>query len=400
MSALPIAIVGTGPAALMAGHELVAQGHAVRFFEKKRGPGRKFLIAGSSGLNITYDAPIDEFLRNYSGPPERFERFLSEFPPQAWIGFIESLGIKTFKGTSRRYFVEGLKASTLLRAWITGLESRGAGFEYGAELLDFESTGERVLLRFGGSGEGGIREVEVKAALLALGGGSWEHSETPLRWPEILGRKKLKFHPFQSSNAGFQVDWPAKLLEEAEGLPIKNVVLHSARGTRSGDPVITKYGMEGTPVYFAGDLGLNHLDLKPDLSREALLKRLGSTRENLSPMRRVKKLLGLGEGALALVFHLTPRSELESLEKLVDRIKRFPIVFRARQPLTESISSSGGLDWSEVDREMMLLRHPGVFVAGEMLDWDAPTGGFLIQASVSQGFAAGRGMARLLARSP
>jgi len=400
----------------MAAHRACEAGYKVRVFEKRKGLGRKLLVAGSSGLNITYECALDDFVAHYVGPRERFAKALGEFGPEAWRAFIEKdLGIPTFKGTSRRWFVEseGMKASGLLKAWVARLEKRGTVFESGRECVGFEvvrgkgSGGKRAAGLGVDSGDSALSDsVELRfadggtervaAACFSLGGGSWEPQEQPLRWPGIFVAKGLKFHEFESSNVGFRVAWPEALLKEAEGKPIKNVVLLSPRGERSGDLVITKYGIEGTPVYFAGLVGTVHLDLKPDLTKEQILAKLRLLKENLSPLRRVKRLLKLSDGALALLFHMTPQGILSDLDALVARIKEFPLDLVGKQPLSEAISSSGGLDWSEVDGSLMLRAYPGVFVAGEMLDWDAPTGGFLIQGCVSLGSFAGRGMARYL----
>lgn len=392
-----IAILGTGPAGLMAAHRACEAGHRIRVFEKRKSAGRKLLVAGSSGLNITYECALPEFVAHYVGPRERFEKIIGGFPPEAWREFIEkTLGIPTFKGTSRRWFVEseGMKASGLLKAWIASLEKRGAVFEYGRECVGFEPVaGGGVELFFADGG----RE-RVSAACFCLGGGSWEPQEMPLRWPRVFAAKGLGFRKFESSNVGFQVAWPQALLTEAEGKPIKNVVLRSSRGERSGDLVITQYGVEGTPVYFAGETGTVHVDLKPDLSEKQILSKLKLVKENLSPLRRVKRLLNLGEGALALLFHLTSEAGLSDLDALVRRIKNFPLELGAKQPLSEAISSSGGLEWAELDDALMLRKYPGVFAAGEMLDWDAPTGGFLIQGCVAMGRFAGEGMAAYLKR--
>jgi uncharacterized flavoprotein (TIGR03862 family) len=389
----PVIIVGTGPAGLMAAHVVASHGHSVLIVEKRKGSGRKLLVAGSSGLNITFDAPVSEFAKFYTAPIGKMEMALKAFPPASWLEFIEGLGIGTFKGTSRRYFVEGMKASHLLRNWCSAIEKKGGVFFHQRELTGFRSepaTGE-VVLTFG---EG--TEIRAKAACLCLGGGSWEKDENPLRWPEIFKKMGIAFREFRSSNCGFQVAWPEALLQEAEGQALKNVVLSSSRGSRSGELVITRYGLEGTPVYFAGEVETVHLDLKPDMSAEAIKSKLQSTRENLSPIRRVKKLLNLSEGALALIFHLTPKAMLGNLDDLVCRLKKFPIELKARQPLEEAISSSGGVEWSEVTDSLMLKKAPGIFLAGEMLDWDAPTGGFLIQGSVSQGFVAGMALVEYL----
>ncbi len=269
-----------------------------------------------------------------------WERVLGAFPPQAWVRFIENLGVKTFQGTS--------------------------GFA---------------------------------AVCFALGGGSWEPTESPLRWPAIFGSRGLGFTEFTPSNVGYRVDWPEGFLREAEAKPLKSIVLSSSRGSRKGDAMVTRYGLEGTPVYFVGERGQVILDLKPDLSAAQILARLEAVKENLSPIRRVKKQLGLCPAAYALVYHCAPRDLLEdpSLERLAGYLKAFPLQLGDPQPLSEAISSAGGLQLDELDERFMLKRFPGIFAAGEMLDWDVPTGGFLIQGCVSQGYCAGHGIAAMLA---
>ncbi|MCM2324254.1 MAG: TIGR03862 family flavoprotein [Oligoflexia bacterium] len=412
----PVVVVGTGPAGLMAAEVLSAAGWPVRLIEKKKGPGRKLLVAGSSGLNISYDAPVPELARYYGTSAERMERFLAEFGPPEWLAFVESLGIGTFKGSSRRYFVgspgqagsaarkaepaaqakpaprkAAMKAAPLLRAWLARLESQGVELLAGRELTDFAPSAGGVTLSFS-KGE----SIEARAAVLALGGGSWEPGEKPLRWPAIFRRHGVRFKEFEASNVGFEVAWPHRFLEEAEGQPLKNVVLRSSRGERMGDLMVTRYGIEGTPVYFAAETGEVFLDLKPDLSEERVLAKLLSTRENLSPIRRVKRFLNLSPAAFALVFHLTPQKILGDLPALAARLKRFPLMLKAKRPLDEAISSAGGVAWEELDESLMLRKCPGLFLAGEMIDWDAPTGGFLIQGCVSLGHASAEGALRSL----
>jgi hypothetical protein len=348
-------------------------------------------VAGSSGLNITYDCPDQDFAGFYRGPKAHFAALFKEFGAKNWLSFIEKdLGIPTFKGTSRRYFIEGMKASQLLKNWTDRLKSLGVEIVSDHELADFERKEDgKIRLSFFNKTD---REVDI--AILALGGGSWEPQEKPLRWIEVLRKKGLSFTEFQSANCGYEIDWPAKLLEEAEGKPIKNIVLTSSKGKRSGELVITRYGLEGTPIYFAGVPGTVYLDLKPELDPKALFARLSAGKENLSPIRRVKKHLRLSEGADALVFHLAPAAAKTDLKQMAETLKKFPIELKQARPLEEAISSSGGLQFGELDDRLMLKKFPAVFAAGEMLDWDAPTGGFLIQASVSQGyFAAKQAMA-------
>jgi uncharacterized flavoprotein (TIGR03862 family) len=391
-----VAIVGTGPAGLVAASVISKAGFKVILFEKRRGPGRKLLVAGSSGLNISNALPPDDLRRAYkSSTPEaaakHFKILFEAFPPQAWLNFIHDLGLETFEGSSRRYFVKDMKAEPLVRAWIASLENAGVEIRFEHECTDFEVSQNKVTLHF----SNGTTE-HCDAALLALGGASYEKTETPLRWPAMFENKQLRFNPFRASNTGFETDWPAKLLEEAEGLPLKNIKLTTKAGSRLGDLIITKYGLEGTPVYQLGEIGQAYLDLKPDLTATQLRKLALDVRENLSPIRRVKKCLRLSPGALALVFHCTPPETRSNLEALLERIKNFPIDLKARRPLQEAISSAGGLSFDELNDFLMLKKYPGVFVAGEMLDWDAPTGGFLIQACASQGFLAGQGICQYI----
>ena len=208
--------------------------------------------------------------------------------------------------------------------------------------------------------------------------------------------KNISFTPFSASNVGFKVNWSEPFLTEAEGLPLKNIVLKSNRGGLAGDVVVTSYGVEGTPVYAVGEKGVNFLDLKPDLTEENILDKVLKTKENLSPLRKVQKHLKLCPASMALLFHETQRSDLMDLNILVKRIKSFPVCFEEKQGLLWAISSAGGLKIKELDSLLMLKKYPGIFAAGEMLDWDTVTGGFLIQACVSQGFLAGQGVVSYL----
>jgi len=380
-----IAIVGSGPAGLMAATQLSNHSKCtVHLYEKRTGLGRKLLIAGSSGLNISHSLPVSEFAQQYRGwNSKHWKDLLTEFGTREWIDFIEKeLGLETFLGTSDRYFVREMKASGLLRKWVQLLETRGVIIHPDHELIDFSSS---RTLEFK-TKDGSVKATH-DAVVLALGGGSWE-DETPA-WLELLKRKGLETENFSPSNVGFEVRWKPEFLAEAEGKPLKKIRFESKRGKKDGELVVTRYGLEGTPIYFWGETGDCFLDLKPDLTEAQILERLSSVKENLSPLRRVKQKLALCEASLALLFHHLPPADKLDLKKLVAKIKRFPLRLEAPRPLAESISSRGGLALSEVSDRYELKKFPGIFCVGEMLAWDAPTGGFLIQASVSMGARVG-----------
>lgn len=380
-----VAVIGGGPAGLMAASVLSQSGIPVDLIEKRPAIGRKILIAGSSGLNVSFDSDHESSLQNYSGPKERWNHWLSTFSPKDWLRFIESLGLETFLGTSKRYFVRGMKGASLVKNWSDLLQSRGVCIRVGHECTNFELT-ETNKIRLDFSHH---PSQTYSAVLFALGGGSWESKEYPVQWPHFFIQKGIHFVPFQSANCGYQVQWPLRLLQEAEGAPLKNIQLSNHRGSRVGELVITRYGLEGTPIYALGESGMVWLDFKPQQTVEELLSKLQSHSQKLSPLRKIKKNLRLSPPALAILFHMTPPEILMDLEQLVQRLKKFPIMLGSPQPLEEAISSSGGISWSEINKNLMLKKYPGVFVAGEMLDWTAPTGGFLIQGCVSQGYAAG-----------
>lgn len=393
-SRVRIAIVGSGPAGLMAATRLALSTQAptldIHLFEKRPGLGRKLLIAGSSGLNISHEHSLQDFSAHYEGwNAEFWKKLLTDFGPKDWIQFIEKkLGLETFLGTSQRYFVREMKASNLLKQWTVFLESLGVTLHPAMEVTDFSSvpdpTGNHpaITLTFN---HDPATVFSCDQAAFFLGGGSWE-KETPA-WVKVFASKDIPLVPFEPSNVGYEIDWNEKFLQESEGKPLKKIELHTRRGSKMGELVITNYGIEGTPVYFCGTSGPATLDLKPDLSSSQILDKLKRSKENLSPMRRVKHHLGLCEASESLIFHHAPTKARNDLETMVETIKRFPLYLKSPRPLMESISSKGGVSLDEITQTFEMKKFPGIFCGGEMLDWDAPTGGFLIQACVSQGAA-------------
>lgn len=383
-SKLRIAIVGSGPAGLMAATFLSGDPKfEVHLFEKRAGLGRKLLIAGSSGLNISHDLDLQGFCDHYQGWNLSFwQKLFTHFGLQEWLSFIQNdLGLETFLGTSDRYFVREMKASGLLKKWTDLLVQKGTQIHASRELENFtrEQNGE-IKLGFKNQSPASFHSV-----VFALGGGSWE-TETPA-WTDLFSRKEITMLPFAPSNVGFEVAWSPAFLKEAEGKPLKKIRFTSDRGSKGGELVITSYGLEGTPVYFFGKKGTCFLDLKPDLSLAQIHERLSDVRENLAPLRRAKAKLGLCEASLALLFHHAPPECRHDLQRFAEVVKRFPVELEGPRPLSEAISSTGGVPLDEVTSSLELKRYPGIFLCGEMLNWDAPTGGFLIQASVSMGAA-------------
>jgi len=380
----------------MAASVIAAHGHKILVFEKNKGAGRKLLIAGGSGLNISNSLPPAEFAAEYAGDGIDWQKLLQQFSPHDWLAFIHQLKLETFEGTSGRYFVREMKASGLLRAWLADLEAVGAVFHFGHELKDFaKADRDRVTLQFTGG-----QPVTVDAAVLALGGASWLADDETLSWPQMFAAKGIAMTAFSAANCGFEVAWKKEFIAEAANLPLKNAVFTSSAGAKKGDILITAYGLEGTPVYTCGRSEICYIDLKSDLTAEQIEHKLNSVRENLSPLRRAKKILNLSAAALALLYHHASAGTLLTNAQLAQLVKNFPVALLRPRPLSEAISSAGGIALGEVTADFELKKLRGIYTIGEMLDWSAPTGGFLIQACVSQGHAAGRAVCRRFASDP
>lgn len=377
-----ILIVGTGPAALLAADIISASSTIpVKIFERRAGPGWKLLVAGSSGLNVSYECPEEELASYYPKRQEEIAQCLKCYGRTEWLQHLHTLGEETFLGTSRRHFLVNKKASGLLAAWIKRLEDRNVEFIFGEELVDFSAKDGAVQLVFrSGRNERGC------LALLALGGPSWEN--TPSSWPQAFLSKGIAFEPFAPANAGFELDLPQDFFISAEGKPIKGMTLTTGKGSRTGECMITKYGLEGTPVYSVGCPGTAVVDLKPDLSLLALTERLKA-----APSRSRLKAAKISQGAELLFRALAPKEATGGdPEKLAKTLKNLALPLTRPRPLSESISARGGLSWDELSSSLELKKAKGIYCAGEMVDWDAPTGGFLIQASVSMAAAAAKAM--------
>ncbi len=379
------AVIGGGPAGLMAAEVLASAGVAVTVFDRMPSVGRKFLMAGRGGLNLTHSEPLERLLDRYGEARAWLEPAIRAFPPEALIAWCEGLGQPVFKGSSGRIFPKAMKASPLLRAWLGRLASLGVTFRLRHRWTGWSDDGALTF-------DTGL-SVRPGVAILALGGGSWSRLGSDGGW---VGLFPGAVAPLLPSNCGFTVGWSEHFRERFAGQPLKRIALHWGRIEQRGEAMITADGIEGGAIYaLSGRLrdaiavegsASVLVDLRPDLDRLTLAARLSAPRRGQSLATFLRKHAGLSPVAIGLVQEALHHGGGD----LVGLIKALPIRLLAPRPIERAISSAGGLRRDAVDAGFMLRDRPGVFVAGEMLDWEAPTGGYLLQADFSTGVAAAR----------
>jgi uncharacterized flavoprotein (TIGR03862 family) len=407
-SQIQAAIIGAGPAGLMAAETLALGGAAVTVYDAMPSVGRKFLMAGRGGLNLTHSEPLPAFLARYREAEPRLAAAIEAFPPSRLRAWCEALGQPTFVGTSGRIFPKSLKASPLLRAWLRKLDAMGVSFSMRHRWTGWDDGG-RLLFQT----PAGESAVEAGVAVLALGGASWPRLGSDGGWVETVRGKGVGVSPIKPANCGFIVNWSDIFRERFEGAPLKGIALSFAgRGAR-GEAVITRDGIEGGAVYAlsaelreailtSGQATL-HIALRPDIAPDDLIKRLSVPRGKQTLSNWLRKAAALSPVGIGLLQEATVKSgtSLASLpaEKLAELINAVPIQLTGIASIARAISSAGGIAFDELDADFMLRRLPGVFAAGEMLDWEAPTGGYLLQACFATGFAAGKGALQWLDRS-
>ncbi len=399
-----ISIIGAGPAGLMAAETLLNNGVQIDIYDAMPSAGRKFLLAGKSGLNLTHSEPYDKFISRYYGEASAWLKpYLDDFPPSALQAWAEELGIKTFVGSSGKIFPEGMSTLPLLNAWLARLKEQGATFHFRHRWLGWD---EKNALRFD-TAEGKVL-AEADAVVLALGGGSRPKTGSNAAWIPILEERGIKISPLKPSNCGFDIQWSEHLRTRFAGSPIKSVSLDFGGEKRRGEFVLTKHGIEGSLVYaFSSALrdeiegsgnATIYLDLLPDWTSGKTLKALSTTRGSRSLSNHLKRQTGLSGAKANLLWEALPAEARQDMRELAEAIKSLPLILTAPRPIEEAISSAGGIQRNMLNQNLMLKKISGVFCAGEMLDWDAPTGGYLLTACFATGKAAGKGMLNWLSR--
>lgn len=384
-----IAIFGAGPAGLFAAETAASQGAAVTVFDTMRLPGRKFLLAGRGGLNLTHAEPLADFLTRYREGASILAPLLEAFPPEALRAWAHGLGQDTFVGSSNRVYPRVFKSSPLLRAWLARLETLGVRFVGGAKL--------QVLKEGKACARIGDREhwIDADAIVLALGGASWPELGSDGAWTKLLGEDEVA--PLQPSNAGVVIAWPDAIRALA-GKPLKQIGVIVGQQRFHGEAMLTEQGLEGGAIYLANaairaqlraGCGGLCIDFQPNLSADIVAERITrrQTKRTLAPW--LESALGLSSPSARIVSVLTQADR--SPAGLIRAVKRLPLKIEAMAAITRAISTAGGVKWTALHPDLRLRSAASVFVAGEMIDWDAPTGGYLLQACFATGFAAGQG---------
>jgi hypothetical protein len=393
-------VIGAGPAGLMAAETLAARGHRIELYDAAPSPARKFLLAGRGGLNLTHSEPLEILLSRYGATAARLASAVERFPPAALQAWSEGLGEPAFVGSSGRVFPKSFKATPLLRAWLRRLEALGVTLHPRRRLIGVSTGAARFV------GSEGEEERKAGAIVLALGGASWPRFGGDGSWSEVLRAAGIAVAPLRPANCGFVVDWSPSFRERFAGEPLKAIALAHGETRVRGEAMIDAKGLEGGAVYAlsarlreaiaAEGSAVLTVDLKPDLAAETLASRLTRKRgQSLSTFLR--KAAGLSPVAIGLVREAGDVPAEPAA--LAARIKALPLRLLAPAPIARAISTAGGVEWSEIDGAFMLKTMPGVFVAGEMIDWEAPTGGYLLQACFSTGRAAGEGAAEWIEQS-
>ena len=403
-SAGRVVIIGAGPAGLMAAEALAQAGIRAGVHDAMPSAGRKFLMAGKGGLNISHAEVFDDFVARYGTRRAQIEPLLQAFPPDALRRWVHGLGLETFVGSSGRVFPDRMKAAPLLRAWLHRLREQGVTFHLRRRWLGWDESG---LLRFA-TPEGECR-ISADATVLALGGASWPQLGSDGAWTALLAARGIPIAPLRPANCGFDIGWSDHFRQRYAGAPLKSVAACFGELRRNGECLISTHGIEGGLIYalsaaLRDKIEVNgeavlHLDLLPDWALQRVQREAAHPRGARSLASHLQSRLGLKGVKANLLREVLSAEQMHDPVLLAQTIKMLPLRLVAPRPLNEAISSAGGVEFAALDQSLMLQRIPGVFCAGEMLDWEAPTGGYLLTACFASGHAAGKGVVQWLQRS-
>ena len=398
---MKIAVIGGGPAGLMAAEAAISRGACVDVYDAMPSVGRKFLLAGNGGLNLTHCEPAEKFLARYGARRPEIQPLLTGFGSDALREWARGLGVETFVGTSGRIFPSDLKSAPLLRGWLRRLRQGGVTIHVRHRWSGWDENGA---LRF--ATPQGDRLVSADAVILALGGASWPRLGSDAAWMQLLAERGVSIEPLRPANCGFDVNWSQHLRRRFAGHPVKPVVvsgitLEGNEFRQQGELVVTEVGVEGSVIYAVSAWlrdeiaakGVAHirLDLAPDRVLSRIINDLSRPRGSRSMASHLKRCVGIEGVKACLLRELVPKQDFSDPELLGAAIKALPIQLVAPRPLEEAISTAGGIVFEALDARLMIGTLPGVFCAGEMLDWEAPTGGYLLTACFASGHAAGAG---------
>ncbi len=400
-----IAIIGAGPAGLMAAEVIANAGYPVDIFDAMPSVARKFLLAGVGGMNITHAEEYSAFVARYGAAQDDLKPILDNFPPEKLRAWIHQLGIETFVGTSLRVFPKDMKAAPLLRAWLHRLRGQGVKFHSRHKWVGWQNNSPQQGWQFQTPDE--LQTKHFAATVLALGGASWQKLGSDGQWCNPLKAANITVAPLQPSNCGFELQWSRYIKERFAGTPLKNVQLsltdvNGKFWQKTGEFVISEYGLEGSLIYalsaplrelIANDTKVSlWLDWLPQYTEDQIAAKLTGSRKGVSLPNLLKKSLKLPPVAISLLKEYWPDLNSNDHRAIASGLKKMLLQPHATRPIDEAISSAGGICWSEVNNNLMLQQLPGVFVAGEMLDWEAPTGGYLLSGCFATGQKAGAGV--------
>jgi uncharacterized flavoprotein (TIGR03862 family) len=385
MEELEIVVIGGGPAGLRAAEIAASLGRSVTIFDGKPSMGRKFLVAGKGGLNLTHGEAFETLVTRYTGG-EIWSSLIEDFDNEALREWCHGLGLETFQASSGRVYPKALKGAPVLRAWLARLRANGVDIRPNHR---WETLLPGKILQFSNG-----TQIRAKAIIFALGGASWPKTGSDGGWLPEFVKLGIACEPLTASNCGWECEWPSEVLARAEGQPLKNISVKAGNKQISGELLITCYGLEGGSIYALGSelRGMTEprleIDFKPTFTAEQLLAKIAGAGADFFPKAIRAWKLSTASAALLSMHHY------QNPEELVRDTKSFWVSLLRPRPIVEAISSAGGVSWSELDENLMLKQHPGIYLCGEMISWDAPTGGYLLQAAFATGTRVGKAAAK------